>query len=298
MRTAGRHVRGLFRVRGGEVAGGSCVLMMGSSIPTKGMVLVPCGSFVMGSMDFYPEERPLRRTEAPDLWLDEHPVTNAEFRRFVADTGHRTIAERVPDPVDFPGADPADLVPGSQLFVGTRARCRWMTGCAGGPGPRAHRGNIPRGRAARCTGVNCTRTVSPARRRSNASRPTVSDCSTLPATSGSGRVHRGPRRMTTLPPPRPRRAAGPSDCSANRTGGRRRAALTCARRPIVTRTGLRPGRLMPSEVPPATSVSVVAGMTRSGTNRDNHTSNPDDSGEWEWPRSTCADHVGGSTPPQ
>jgi len=41
--------------------------MMGSSIPTKGMVLVPGGSFVMGSMDFYPEERPLRRTEAPDL---------------------------------------------------------------------------------------------------------------------------------------------------------------------------------------------------------------------------------------
>src|SRR6478735_6640406 len=104
------------RCEAAKWAGGSGVWMMGSSIPTKGMVLVPGGSFVMGSMDFDPEERPLRRTEAPDLWLDEHPVTNAEFRRFVADTGHQTIAERAPDPADFPGADPADLVPGSQLF--------------------------------------------------------------------------------------------------------------------------------------------------------------------------------------
>jgi formylglycine-generating enzyme required for sulfatase activity len=46
-------------------------------------------------------------------------VTNAQFRRFVRDTGHVTVAERVPDPADFPGADPAVLVPGSQVFVGT-----------------------------------------------------------------------------------------------------------------------------------------------------------------------------------
>lgn len=83
------------------------------------MVLVPGGSFVMGSLDFYPEERPPRRAETPDLWFDEHPVTNAQFRRFVADTGYQTVAEQAPDPADFPGADPADLVPGSQLFVGT-----------------------------------------------------------------------------------------------------------------------------------------------------------------------------------
>lgn len=43
----------------------------------KGMVLVPGGSFVMGSMDFYPEERPPRRAEAANFWFDEHPVTNA-----------------------------------------------------------------------------------------------------------------------------------------------------------------------------------------------------------------------------
>jgi len=94
MRMAGQHVRGLFRVRGGEVGRWQWGVDDGQLNSDQGMVLVPGGSFVMGSMDFYPEERSLRRTEAPDLWLDEHPVTNAEFRRFVADTGHRTIAER------------------------------------------------------------------------------------------------------------------------------------------------------------------------------------------------------------
>jgi formylglycine-generating enzyme len=85
----------------------------------KGMVLVPGGTDTIGSLDFYPEERPLREVEVADLWMDEHPVTNAQFRRFVKETGHVTVAERAPDPVDFPDADPALLVPGSQVFVGT-----------------------------------------------------------------------------------------------------------------------------------------------------------------------------------
>ena len=101
------------------------------------MVLVPGGSFVMGSLDFYPEERPLRRAEAGDLWVDEHPVTNTQFRRFVADTGHVTVAEQPPEPADFPGADPADLVPGSQVFMGTPGPVRlddWMRWWAWVPG--------------------------------------------------------------------------------------------------------------------------------------------------------------------
>ena len=85
----------------------------------KGMVFVPGGSFVMGSLDFYPEERPLHETSVPDAWFDEHPVTNAQFRRFVRDTGHVTVAETAPNADDFPGADPELLVAGSQLFVGT-----------------------------------------------------------------------------------------------------------------------------------------------------------------------------------
>jgi formylglycine-generating enzyme len=88
-------------------------------LQTKGMVLVPGGSFAMGSNDFYPEERPVRQVDVGDIWIDEHQVTNAQFRRFVKDTGYRTIAELAPDAADFPDADPADLVPGSQVFVGT-----------------------------------------------------------------------------------------------------------------------------------------------------------------------------------
>jgi len=122
-----------------------------STSAVKGMVPVPGGSFVMGSVDFYPEERPLRQVEVADLWIDEHPVTNAQFRRFVRDTGHVTVAEQVPDPADFPGADPADLVPGSQLFVGTPGPVplddwtRWWTWAPGtdwrhpeGPGGTLH----------------------------------------------------------------------------------------------------------------------------------------------------------------
>ncbi len=84
-----------------------------------GMVLVPAGTTTIGSDRYYPEERPVREVEVADVWFDEHPVTNAEFARFVEETGHATVAEVAPDPADFPGADPALLVPGSQVFTQT-----------------------------------------------------------------------------------------------------------------------------------------------------------------------------------
>src|SRR5437764_10739065 len=86
---------------------------------TKNMRWISGGEFLMGSGDFYPEERPVRRVAVDGFWIDEHPVTVAEFRRFVKDTGHVTVAERVPDPAQFPGADPALLVPGSLVFQPT-----------------------------------------------------------------------------------------------------------------------------------------------------------------------------------
>jgi formylglycine-generating enzyme len=90
-----------------------------SRAPGKGMAWVPGGSFAMGSPDFYPEERPARRVEVDGFWMDDHPVTVAEFRRFVKATGHVTVAERPPDPADYPGADPALLHPGSLVFHAT-----------------------------------------------------------------------------------------------------------------------------------------------------------------------------------
>jgi sulfatase modifying factor 1 len=87
--------------------------------PAKNMARVPKGSFLMGSEDFYPEERPVRRVEVDGFWMDEHPVTVAEFRRFVKATGHVTVAERPPDPGQYPDADPVLLHPGSLVFCQT-----------------------------------------------------------------------------------------------------------------------------------------------------------------------------------
>jgi formylglycine-generating enzyme len=84
--------------------------------PAKDMVWVPGGGFLMGSDDFYPEERPVHRVEVDGFWMDSHPVTNAEFRRFVKATGHVTAAEHPPDPADYPDADPELLVPGALVF--------------------------------------------------------------------------------------------------------------------------------------------------------------------------------------
>jgi formylglycine-generating enzyme len=85
-----------------------------------GMCRIPGGSFLMGSEDFYPEERPVRRVDAKGFLMDERPVSVAEFRRFVKATSYVTVAERPLDPGDFPRADPAQLVPGSLVFQRSR----------------------------------------------------------------------------------------------------------------------------------------------------------------------------------
>ncbi|MGH3137417.1 MAG: formylglycine-generating enzyme family protein [Gaiellaceae bacterium] len=80
------------------------------------MAWIPGGSFLMGSEDFYPEERPVHEASADGLWMDEHPVTAAEFRRFVRETKYVTLAERPLDPAQYPDADSDLLVPGSLVF--------------------------------------------------------------------------------------------------------------------------------------------------------------------------------------
>ena len=48
-----------------------------------GMRFIEGGTFTMGSEAFYPEERPLRRVAIDGFWIDEVPVTNRDFARFV-----------------------------------------------------------------------------------------------------------------------------------------------------------------------------------------------------------------------
>ncbi len=82
-----------------------------------GMVAISGGTFLMGSNDGYPEERPVREITVAPFRIDRTEVTNRQFTAFVAATGYLTLAERTPDAEDYPGADPALLVPGSAVFT-------------------------------------------------------------------------------------------------------------------------------------------------------------------------------------
>ena len=81
------------------------------------MIWIPGGDFIMGSNRFYREERPARAEAVDGFWIDPHPVTNAEFRRFVLATGYVTLSERAPDPAGVSGR--RSLVTGARL---TRVR--------------------------------------------------------------------------------------------------------------------------------------------------------------------------------
>jgi formylglycine-generating enzyme len=102
-----------------------CVVALAATPP--GMVWVPGGQFTMGSNHTtgLANERPAHPVEVAGFWMDEHAVTNAEFRKFVEATGYVTTAER---PVDWeemksqvpPGTPrPPDemLRPGSLVFT-------------------------------------------------------------------------------------------------------------------------------------------------------------------------------------
>lgn len=87
---------------------------------TAGMRRLEGGRFRMGSDRFYPEEAPVRTVRVDPFWIDETPVTNAEFARFVAATGYVTVAEIAPDPADYPGLSAEMARAGSLVFEKTR----------------------------------------------------------------------------------------------------------------------------------------------------------------------------------
>ena len=87
------------------------------SPPSPGMVWIPAGTYRMGSDSHYPEEAPAHHVRVDGFWMDESPVTNAQFRRFVEATGYVTVCEDAPDVASYPEADPSMLVAASIVFV-------------------------------------------------------------------------------------------------------------------------------------------------------------------------------------
>lgn len=94
-----------------------------------GMVWIPPGEFTMGTdaASAWDDEKPAHQVAIEGFWMDEHEVTNAQFREFIEATGYVTTAEKAPDIDEImaqvaPGTappDPKDLVPGSLVFTPT-----------------------------------------------------------------------------------------------------------------------------------------------------------------------------------
>jgi formylglycine-generating enzyme required for sulfatase activity len=138
-----------------------------AAVVTNGMVWIPGGEFTMGTDDprSFPNERPAHQVKVDGFRMDQHDVSNDEFKKFVEATGYVTIAERKPDweelkkqlPPDTPKPDDSVLVPGSMVFVGTTNAVdlrdisqwwRWTPGASwrhpGGPGTDIKgKGNYP-----------------------------------------------------------------------------------------------------------------------------------------------------------
>jgi sulfatase modifying factor 1 len=88
--------------------------------PVRDMVWIGAATFLMGSDRHYPEEAPAHRVAVDGFWIDRCAVTNRQFAAFTRETGYVTVAERPPDPADFPGAPPENLRAGSLVFARTR----------------------------------------------------------------------------------------------------------------------------------------------------------------------------------
>ncbi len=71
----------------------------------------------MGSEAFYADEYPRKDATVGDFWMDETPVTNRRFAKFVAETDYVTFAETTPDPANYPGMLPEMARAGSAVFT-------------------------------------------------------------------------------------------------------------------------------------------------------------------------------------
>lgn len=107
-------------------AAGCALSAIGDPRDLDAMVTVPAGEFLMGSADGdgYAQERPQHRLSLDTFQIAKYPVTNGQYARFVAATGHRA-------PYPWQDSDlPAWLENHPVVDVtwhDARAYCRWRS---------------------------------------------------------------------------------------------------------------------------------------------------------------------------
>ena len=100
----------------------------------------------MGDNSHYPEEGPAHKVSVRGFWIDAHEVSNAQFATFVDATHYVTVAERIPNPADWPADVPEDFLKQARFYSPLRSRAKLrQTGGLGCPAPI---GDTPMGRAA------------------------------------------------------------------------------------------------------------------------------------------------------
>lgn len=98
------------------------------TVSTDEMVFIEGGEFNMGARDAQfarEDEYPVHRVRVNSFYMDKYPVTNAQFRTFVEETGYITTAEKPVDwkvlkkqlPPGTPKPDESLLQPSSLVFT-------------------------------------------------------------------------------------------------------------------------------------------------------------------------------------
>ena len=115
-------------------------------MPTDGMVQIPAGEFLMGSEDFYPEERPVRRRRGRRLLDGRAPGHRRgvpPLRRARPATSRSPSARSTPPTTRTP--TPSCSCPARSSSARRRARCRSTTSATGGSTCPAPTGSDPAG---------------------------------------------------------------------------------------------------------------------------------------------------------
>ena len=118
-----------------------CLKEIGAQLRIEG------STFVMVDDYTYSEEGPAHNVALSSFWMDAHGVTNGQFAKFVADTGYVTVAERQPNPADWPCVPVESPEPGSTVCLPPRdgiANSSWWSyvGGAGWQNPEGPMSSI------------------------------------------------------------------------------------------------------------------------------------------------------------